>query len=279
MQMTTPLKLVTVKLILVHGKYGLKKKNRAEIKLLGPHNLDQTMDCEIKIEKDISPSPEKGTTKYPFPTATTLANANLDFPPTRCIYLSFLDFSSSVEPTTGNDLEVPEVTKEGLPGPPQINTPFDSSTPISTSQKGKDDGDFDKITKKKKKKKNQLDLLLFLFQYHQSTQDEETVKFSLEDCSNPKLDSYTHHQSGFTNYNSVSLKKDKFTKICFNNASFGVDTNHVADPTMYLVKDHIKEVNLLVFINGRPKEETPVVMTMLSIFPKKLGVVHRFHSP
>lgn len=55
-----------------------------------------------------------------------------------------------------------------------------------------------------------------------------------------------------------------YTKICFSNRSFGLDSARVAAPILLSIKDKLTEVDLSDFIAGRPEAEAIEVMNMFS---------------
>nr|XP_027096779.1 RAN GTPase-activating protein 1-like [Coffea arabica]XP_027115672.1 RAN GTPase-activating protein 1-like [Coffea arabica] len=57
---------------------------------------------------------------------------------------------------------------------------------------------------------------------------------------------------------------NKFTKICFSNTSFGLDSAHVAEPILSSLRDQLTEIDLSDFIAGRPETEALEVMTIFS---------------
>ncbi|KAL3531347.1 hypothetical protein ACH5RR_010669 [Cinchona calisaya] len=57
---------------------------------------------------------------------------------------------------------------------------------------------------------------------------------------------------------------NKFTKICFSNRSFGLDSAYVAEPILSSLRDQLTEVDLSDFLAGRPETEALEVMTIFS---------------
>lgn len=57
---------------------------------------------------------------------------------------------------------------------------------------------------------------------------------------------------------------NKFTKICFSNRSFGLDSAHVAEPILSSLRDQLTEIDLSDFIAGRAETEALEVMAIFS---------------
>ncbi|XAR58542.1 hypothetical protein NMG60_11013976 [Bertholletia excelsa] len=62
----------------------------------------------------------------------------------------------------------------------------------------------------------------------------------------------------------LSKPGNKYTKICFSNRSFGLESAHVARPILSSIKNQLKEVDLSDFVAGRPEDEALEVMNIFS---------------
>ncbi|KAL0371311.1 UNVERIFIED_CONTAM: RAN GTPase-activating protein 1 [Sesamum angustifolium] len=65
--------------------------------------------------------------------------------------------------------------------------------------------------------------------------------------------------------NLLKEPRNKYTKICFSNTSFGREAALVAEPILSSIKNQLTEVDLSDFVAGRPEEEALEVMNIFSL--------------
>ncbi|KAL0419902.1 UNVERIFIED_CONTAM: RAN GTPase-activating protein 2 [Sesamum radiatum] len=65
--------------------------------------------------------------------------------------------------------------------------------------------------------------------------------------------------------NLLKEPRNKYTKICFSNTSFGWEAALVAEPILSSIKNQLTEVDLSDFVAGRPEEEALEVMNIFSL--------------